>query len=107
MEIGRKSVSQRKSGESRCQIIFSRMSVSRGPGKGVRNRFRFSVPDPFSSYRNLTVQEHITKYRKGGVKEVLPSEALNMTVEEALRRNVVGGVKVRKLLTDLRDKFVK
>jgi len=56
--------------------------------------------------RALTVETYIGKFRKGGVKGVLPSEAKNMTVAEALKRGRIGNVNVRKLITNLRDKFV-
>lgn len=57
--------------------------------------------------RNLTVEQYIAKFRKGGIKEVLPTDAKNLTVEEALRSGRVGDVNVRKLILDTRDKFVK
>ncbi len=56
--------------------------------------------------RALTVEAYVGKFRKGGVKGVLPSEAKNITVAEALKRGRIGNVNVRKLITDLRDKFV-
>lgn len=57
--------------------------------------------------RAKTVQEFISIARKGGVKEVLPEAVKKMTLEEALKKGIIGGVNVRKILTDNRDKFVK
>jgi hypothetical protein len=53
------------------------------------------------------VQQYLGKYRKGRIKDILPTDALDMTVEEALRKGKVQGVNVRKLITDTRDKFLK
>lgn len=55
----------------------------------------------------MTVEEYIGKFRKGSINEVLPAEAKNMTVEDALKVGRVGGKNIRKLLTDTRDKFQK
>ncbi|EYF04841.1 Hypothetical protein CAP_3867 [Chondromyces apiculatus DSM 436] len=48
-----------------------------------------------------TVANFVGQFRKGSIKEVLPSEVMNMTVEEALTYNST----VRKLLVD--GRFVK
>lgn len=57
--------------------------------------------------RQISVEEYIGKFRKGGISEVLPAEAKNMSVENALKAGIVGGKNLRKLLTDNRDKFQK
>jgi hypothetical protein len=57
--------------------------------------------------RNTSVQEYVSKFRRSSIKEVLPEEAKVMSVESAIRSGKIGGVNVRKLLLDLRDKFVK
>ena len=59
------------------------------------------------AHRTLAVEQYVSQFRKGRLREVLPTEARLMSVEEALRRSFIGGVNVRKLLTDTRDKFVK
>jgi hypothetical protein len=41
------------------------------------------------------------------VREVLPTEAENMTVDEALKAGEVGGRDMGKLLQDTREKFTK
>lgn len=55
----------------------------------------------------MTVQEYLGNFRKGSVKAVVPDGAMKMTVQDALRARHVDGVNIRKLLTDLRDKFQK
>ncbi|MEV5749975.1 hypothetical protein AB0L00_19310 [Actinoallomurus sp. NPDC052308] len=55
-------------------------------------------------YRNLTVEDYAGRFLRGGVWRELGSEYRQMTVEEALK---TGNSKVRKILTDLRDKFRK
>ena len=80
---------------------FMQKTNLNGDPSSAQNMFLFEN-------RGLTVQQFLGKYRAGGVKGVMPGEALGMTVEEALRvKGGVGGVNVRKLLLDLRDKFVK
>ncbi len=49
--------------------------------------------------RHMTVGNFVARFRKGSIREVLPSEYLEMTVEEALER---GGSTIRKLLTSRR-----
>jgi hypothetical protein len=51
---------------------------------------------------NTTVGSFISKFRKSSIKEVLPSEFLNMTIEEALKS---GNTTIRKLLTQ--ERFIK
>jgi hypothetical protein len=57
--------------------------------------------------RKSTVREYVSKYRKGGINQVLPGEAENMTIEEFLKVKFVGGVNVRKLVTSSNEKFRK
>jgi hypothetical protein len=45
-----------------------------------------------------TVADFIGKFRKGSIKGALPSEVMDMTVEQALRHSPTA----RKLLTDSR-----
>ena len=54
--------------------------------------------------RYLTVQEYISRFRGGRVNREMPGEALNMTVDQALRLKGKIGSKVRKLLIDNRFK---
>ena len=61
----------------------------------------------FYANRHLTVQEYIAKFRKARLKNVLPAEALPMSVEDALRKKIVGDRNVRKLLTSGNEKFKK
>jgi hypothetical protein len=49
--------------------------------------------------RSTSVDDFISQFRKGGIRDVFPSEHLGKTVEEALRE---GGSIVRKLLIDQR-----
>ncbi len=58
-------------------------------------------------YRHLAVQEYVGRFRKGALNEVLPGEALQLTVEEALKQGIVGGRNLRKLLASGREKFRK
>lgn len=58
-------------------------------------------------HRHLTVGEYVSKFRKGRIIRVFPSEALTMLVEEVLRKKIVGGVNLRKLLESNREKFRK
>jgi hypothetical protein len=57
--------------------------------------------------RTMSVQEYVSRFRKGRLREVLPTEALSMSVEVALQQRMVGGVNLRKLLTAQREKFQK
>lgn len=57
--------------------------------------------------RLLTVQEYVGRFRKGHLREVLPTEALEISVEKALQQQRIGGVNLRKLLTAQREKFRK
>jgi len=57
--------------------------------------------------RYLTVQQYISQFRKSILNAIVPEEAKNLTVEEALKLGRVGGVNIRKLLTDKREKFSK
>jgi hypothetical protein len=57
--------------------------------------------------RTMSVQEYIGRFRKGRLREVLPAQALSMSVEAALQQKIVGGVNLRKLLTAQREKFQK
>lgn len=57
--------------------------------------------------RTMSVQEYISRFRKGRLREVLPAQALTMSVETALKQRTVGGVNLRKLLTAQREKFQK
>lgn len=45
------------------------------------------------THRHLTVEQYIGKFRKGRLSRVLPTEALSMSVEEVLRKKIVGGKK--------------
>ncbi|MBP0018963.1 MAG: hypothetical protein J7647_15620 [Cyanobacteria bacterium SBLK] len=58
-------------------------------------------------YRMLTVQEYISRFRRGNIKAVLPNTAKSMTVEEALRQGKVEKVDIRKLMIQKRKKFQK
>jgi hypothetical protein len=57
--------------------------------------------------RKSTVREYVSRYRKAGINQVLPGEAENMSVEDALRVKIVGGVNIRKLITSGNEKFRK
>jgi len=57
--------------------------------------------------RLLSVEQYVIRFRKSGIQRKLPGEALSLTVEAALAVKRIGNVNVRKLLVDLRDKFVK
>lgn len=57
--------------------------------------------------RYLTVQEYIGRFRKGSINAILPEEAREISVEEALKVGRVGNINIRKLLTDNREKFQK
>lgn len=57
--------------------------------------------------RHLTMAEYIAKFRKARILRVLPTEALEMSVEEILQKKRVGGRNVRKLLESTRQKFKK
>jgi hypothetical protein len=50
---------------------------------------------------------YVGAFKKGGINSKLPDGAKNMTVEQALIAGEVQEVNVRKLLTDLREKFNK
>jgi hypothetical protein len=67
-------------------------------------RLRLPVDSVAFRYRNLTVEEYASRFLKGNIWRELGGEFRNMTVEDALKS---GSTKVRKLLTDLRDKFRK
>lgn len=56
--------------------------------------------------RHLTVEEFVGKFRKARLNRILPSEALKMTVEEALSRKIVSQKNVRKLLDAVFALFV-
>ncbi|WP_204106356.1 MULTISPECIES: hypothetical protein [Spirulina sp. CCY15215] len=58
-------------------------------------------------HRTLTVQDYISRFRRGKIRGVLPEAAKLMTVEEALKQKIVDGVNIRKLMLDNRDKFRK
>lgn len=58
-------------------------------------------------HRTLTVQEYISRFRRGNIKSVLPEAAKSMTVEEALRQGKVDNVDIRKLMIQKRKKFQK
>ncbi|OJW68941.1 MAG: hypothetical protein BGO68_01805 [Candidatus Amoebophilus sp. 36-38] len=51
---------------------------------------------------DMTVEVFVSKFRKSSIKEVLPGEFLNMTIEEALKS---GNTTVRKLL--MQGRFIK
>jgi hypothetical protein len=56
--------------------------------------------------RNQTIQSLVdTGVLVGGIKERLPTNAYNLTIDEALRIGRFEGVNVRKFVTDQRDKF--
>ena len=57
--------------------------------------------------RDSTVQAYVSEFRKGRVNEVLPEEAKEMLVEDAIKLGRIGNVNIRKLLVDSRDKFQK
>lgn len=57
--------------------------------------------------RHLTVAAYISKFRRGQLNRVIPAEARDLSVEDALRQKLVGGVNVRKLLESNRAKFRK
>lgn len=57
--------------------------------------------------RYLTVAEYIARFRKARILRVVPSEALDMSVEEVMQKKMVGGRNVRKLLESTRQKFRK
>lgn len=57
--------------------------------------------------RHLTVEEYIGQFRRGSIKAVLPDEAKQLTLEDALQQSVVGNVNIRKLLISNRQKFKK
>lgn len=59
------------------------------------------------SNRYLTVAAYISKFRRGQLNRVVPAEARELSVEEALQQKLVGGVNVRKLLESNRTKFRK
>jgi hypothetical protein len=52
--------------------------------------------------RSMKVTDFIGRFRKGGIREVFPSEFMDKTIDEALR---LAGSTVRKLLTD--GRFVR
>ncbi|MEU7742833.1 RHS repeat-associated core domain-containing protein [Nonomuraea sp. NPDC049158] len=55
--------------------------------------------------RTMTVSNFMANFRKGSIKSVMPSEYLEMTVEEALKAAKAGkDTTLRKLLTDKRFK---
>lgn len=55
--------------------------------------------------RDLTVQEYVSRFRKGNINAVLPETAKSMSVEDAVKVGRIENVNIRKLLTDNRDKF--
>ena len=55
--------------------------------------------------RCLTVQEYISRFRRGIINAILPELAKSMSVEEAIKVGRVENVNIRKLLIDSRDKF--
>lgn len=57
--------------------------------------------------RAKTVQEYVSLFKKGGMNSKLPDGAKALTVEQGLQAGEVENVNVRKLLTDLREKFNK
>lgn len=57
--------------------------------------------------RNSTIQAYVSEFRKGRINEVLPEEAKEMLVEDAIKLGRIGNVNIRKLLIDSRDKFQK
>jgi len=57
--------------------------------------------------RASTVQTYVSEFRKGRVNEVLPEEAKEMLVEDAIKLGRIGNVNIRKLLIDSRNKFQK
>jgi hypothetical protein len=57
--------------------------------------------------RHMTVDEFLSKFRAGSIRREMPAEALTMTVEEVLKIKIIKGKRVRKLITDARDKFLK
>jgi hypothetical protein len=57
--------------------------------------------------RTAAVSAYVGMFKKGGVNSKLPATAKTMTVEQALIAGEVDDVNVRKLLTDLREKFNK
>ena len=50
---------------------------------------------------------YVSKFRRGQLNRVIPAEARELSVEEALHQKLVGGVNVRKLLESNRAKFRK
>jgi hypothetical protein len=71
-----------------------------GPGVGdlkFARKIGLDVNNPAVINRAMTVQDFIAQYRQASILRELPGEALDQTVEEALRE---GGSTVRKLLTD-------
>lgn len=67
-------------------------------------KLRLPVDSIAFRYRNLTVEQYASRFLRGGVWGRLGNEWRNMTVEDALKS---GNSTVRKILTDLRDKFRK
>lgn len=57
--------------------------------------------------RSKSVQEYVGLFKKGGMNAKLPDGAKALTVEQGLQAGEVENVNVRKLLTDLREKFNK
>ena len=56
--------------------------------------------------RNDTIQTMIDKgILVGSVKERIPSQALSLTITDALRKGRFENVNIRKFVTDQRDKF--
>ena len=68
----------------------------------LARRFGLNVNSPTTrqvlNSLNDTVESFVGQYRRGSIRRELPSEVMNMTVEEALQY----GSKVRKLLIDRR-----
>lgn len=57
--------------------------------------------------RYFSVQEYIGRFRKASINAILPEEAREMPVGEAIKIGIIGKINIRKLLTDNREKFQK
>lgn len=58
-------------------------------------------------YRQITVQDYISQFRRGTINAILPEAAKSMSVENALKIGKIESINIRKLLIDNREKFQK
>jgi hypothetical protein len=99
-------------GRSLSSLVFREGSSRAGSGGGQNpasswgRQYGLNGNSPTTqnlySNRGMKVDQFISRFRKGGIREVFPSEYMNMTVDEALQQ---GGSTVRKLLVN--GRFVR